>query len=516
MNAARGLGDTSVNARRTTLVVVALALLGVALRLPFLGVPPGPDESGFFIIGQQWRDGTSLYGDYWVDRPPLLVTIFWLVPSITGLRIVGCLAVAAVVLLVGLAAYAARGHRAAVAAAATAALLSAAPWLGVVRVNGELLASPFVAGAMVLTVLMLRDSARRPHLLALGAGAASAAAFGVKQSSVDGFVFGTVALAVLALTRRERRTQALTLLLAAAGGALAFAALLVAWGATRGTDPVGLFHAVVTFRADAGEVIRESASSATTDRLREMVLAWLVSGLSLLTVVALALGVRHRRDPVVVATLATLLAGSAVALLGGSYWLHYLAQLIPAAALTTAWLVGGPGDGSGDGSGAAPETDRGPGRTRRLAVLLVAVWLPVATVVTLSDELSHPIDDGPAEATGAFIREASAPGDTIVVAYGQPNVVLDSGLTAPYEHLWSLPIRVLDPDLADLTALVESPERPTWVVQWGRDGFATWAVRTDAFSEAVHEHYREAATVCGRTVWLRDDADRSLPAPEAC
>jgi hypothetical protein len=75
---------------------------------------------------------------------------------------------------------------------------------------------------------------------------------------------------------------------------------------------------------------------------------------------------------------------------------------------------------------------------------------------------------------------------------------------------------VLDPELADLTALVESPDRPTWIVQWGKDGFATWAVRTEAFSDAVHEHYREAGVVCGRTVWLRDDADRALPAPEAC
>ncbi|WP_447646446.1 hypothetical protein [Nocardioides zeae] len=130
MNAARGLGERGTNARRTILVVGAIALLGVALRLPFLGVPPGQDESGFFIVGQQWHDGTSLYGDYWVDRPPLLLTIFWLVPSVTGLRVVGCLAVAAVVLLVALAAYVARGHRAAVAAAATAALLSAAPGWG--------------------------------------------------------------------------------------------------------------------------------------------------------------------------------------------------------------------------------------------------------------------------------------------------------------------------------------------------------------------------------------------------
>lgn len=500
MNAARGLGEPRTNARRTILVVGAIALLGVALRLPFLTVPPGPDESGFFIIGQQWRDGSSLYGDYWVDRPPLLLTIFWLVPSITGLRVVGCLAVAAVVLLVALAAYVARGHRAAVAAAGTAALLSAAPWLGIVRVNGELLASPFVAGAMALTVLMLREGARRPHLLALGAGAASAAAFGVKQSSVDGFVFGTVALVVLALTRPERRRRALTLLLAAVGGALALAALLVAWGASRGTDPVELYQAVVTFRAEAGEVIRESASAATGARLREMVLAWLASGLALLTVVALVLGVRHRRDPLVVATLATLLAGSAVALLGGSYWLHYLAQLIPAAALAAAWLVGAPD----------------PHRARRAAVVLVAAWLPIATAVTFAEELVHPLGDGPAEATGAFVREASEPGDTIVVAYGQPNVVLDSGLDAPYEHLWSLPIRVLDPDLDRMSALVESPDRPTWVVQWGKDGFATWAVRTDDFSAAVHEHYREAGTVCGRTVWLRDDVERTLPAPEAC
>ena len=57
---------------------------------------PSPDEAGFLSVGAQWQPGgTSLYGDYWVDRPPLLITIFRLAAELGGLvplRLVGCLA----------------------------------------------------------------------------------------------------------------------------------------------------------------------------------------------------------------------------------------------------------------------------------------------------------------------------------------------------------------------------------------------------------------------------------------
>ena len=58
--------------------VVPIAVGAVALsRLLFLARPATPDEGGFLMVASQWHvGGTSLYGDYWVDRPPLLIGIF--------------------------------------------------------------------------------------------------------------------------------------------------------------------------------------------------------------------------------------------------------------------------------------------------------------------------------------------------------------------------------------------------------------------------------------------------------
>ena len=62
-----------------------------------------PDEAGFLLVGQQWQPGgTSLYGSYWVDRPPLLVTIFRVASDLGGavpLRLMGCLATVLIVVL---------------------------------------------------------------------------------------------------------------------------------------------------------------------------------------------------------------------------------------------------------------------------------------------------------------------------------------------------------------------------------------------------------------------------------
>src|SRR3954469_3091554 len=54
-----------------------VVLVAVGLRLPLLSRPPSPDEAGFLLVGGQWHSGgTSLYGDYWVDRAPPLITLF--------------------------------------------------------------------------------------------------------------------------------------------------------------------------------------------------------------------------------------------------------------------------------------------------------------------------------------------------------------------------------------------------------------------------------------------------------
>ena len=88
--------------RRRVPVVWVAALLAVGLRLPLLSRPPSPDEAGFLLVGGQWHSGgTSLYGNYWVDRPPLLITIFRVAADAGGLvplRLIGCLATVLVVL----------------------------------------------------------------------------------------------------------------------------------------------------------------------------------------------------------------------------------------------------------------------------------------------------------------------------------------------------------------------------------------------------------------------------------
>ena len=64
--------------RRMTYIVLAVALLAtVGLRLLYLGFPLGIDEGGVAFIAKAWGTGHgSLYGAYWLDRPPLLVALY--------------------------------------------------------------------------------------------------------------------------------------------------------------------------------------------------------------------------------------------------------------------------------------------------------------------------------------------------------------------------------------------------------------------------------------------------------
>jgi hypothetical protein len=79
-----------------------LVLFGVVavvlLRLPYLWAPMSPDEGGFLAVAAQWHGrGTSLYAGYWVDRPPLLITVYQLAAEtggLTSLRLIGCAAAA--------------------------------------------------------------------------------------------------------------------------------------------------------------------------------------------------------------------------------------------------------------------------------------------------------------------------------------------------------------------------------------------------------------------------------------
>ena len=153
----------------------------MVLRAPYLTAPAGSDEAGYLQVARQWSPGGgSLYGHYWVDRPPLLITIYQLAASTRGLvalRVIGCAAVAVTVLAVARVAGDVGGPRASRWAAVVAAALLVAPQLAAQEVDGELLAAHFIAVGVLALVGLTRAPGRRAALWrAAGAWAASSAA----------------------------------------------------------------------------------------------------------------------------------------------------------------------------------------------------------------------------------------------------------------------------------------------------------------------------------------------------
>jgi hypothetical protein len=58
-------------------------------------------------------------------------------------------------------------------------------------------------------------------------------------------------------------------------------------------------------------------------------------------------------------------------------------------------------------------------------------------------------------------------------------------MQSPYPQLWSLPVRVLDPRLTELTDVLTGVDRPSWVVVNGTT-LATWGV-DDSLAQPVLE-----------------------------
>lgn len=456
--------------------VVVLAVLAALARLAYLRSPLSADAAGFLTVAGQWRPGSSLYGDLWVDRPPGLVLVFELADVLGGsgpLRVLGAVAAAVAVLAAGRLGLLVTGRRApAVAAAAVTAALVASRLLQADETNGEILAVPFVLLGLVAVAVSLRSRGRRAWWPAVAAGAAAATAASMKQNFLDVLAAGVVVLGVLLLQRRTRRAG--SLLAGALLGAGGVTAVLLGLAWLRGTDPAALWDALVVFRLQAGEVISAHASAATGERARRLLGVWALTGMPLLLLALLRLRWDVRRhhgerpgrpDPtwswVALGLLAW--AGSGV-VLGGSYWWHYLVGLVPGTALLVAlaWPV--------RTDGAAQ---------RRTAQVLVGVVVASSLATLVWSALSPPREDPSVLDTVDYLRSHGAPGETGVVAFGQPQVLRDAGLRPAYEHLWSLPARVRDPDLRDLRRVLTGPDRPDWLVVGGRS-LQTWGVDEQA------------------------------------
>ena len=354
-------------------------------------------------------------------------------------------------------------------AAATAAIYLSTPLFQAMQVDGELLAVPFVlAGILVLVRSARATSPRAAYAGSVAAGALATCAVLVKQNMADVFVVAAVLLVSVALRGQWRDAGCRTVAFGSGALGMVAAALLVS--ATRGTSPASLADALVTFRAQAARVIHTSANSATPARFHTLIVALLVSGVPV--VVALAVGAFRRplTGPdlrwAALVLLSWELTGAA---LGGSYWHHYLLALVPGLVLLTA----------------ATRTTR--------AMRWGLVLATVSTLLALGAFSLAPPVAGADQAVSAYLRSHSAPRDTVVVAFGHPNLVHDAGLTSPYEHLWSLSVRVRDPQLRELAGVLTGPDAPRWVVVSG-DSLATWGVDATAAQTVLDQRYQEVTS----------------------
>ena len=474
------------------MIVLVAALVATAAWLPFLYSPLTSDESGFLMLAEQWKPGSSLYGDYWVDRPPLLLWLFTIgghlgpVDATTsglvapGLKLLGAVASGLSVVLAGvLASQVSPGNRSArLTTVVLAAALLSSPLLGMSAVNGELLAVPFVLLGLVCAVTAMRRSWEwRTVVLAASAGASGMAAALVKQNFIDVFVFTAVLLAVS--HRRVPRLWERAATFSGGATVLLGAALLGAWA--RGTSVPELWDAVVVFRVHAATIIDASASSTTTGRAVLLAAVCVGSGVAVVLVVAVA-AIFARRTPLVLPALAMTAWELFAIAAGGSYWLHYLTGVIPGLVLLAAIARAGPRSG----------------RALRYAVAYtvataLAAWTFWATATP---------QDTPVSQVSSYLREHARPSDGVVVGFGHPEIIAASGLDSPYEYLWSLPARVRDPQLAHLHAVMAGDSAPRWVVVRG-DSLDTWGLDADHAQQYLTRNYVERVSYGSWHVWQR-------------
>lgn len=474
--------------------VWSAVVLAILARLLFLHLPAWSDEAGYLQIGGNWhlgREPSSLYSGYWVDRPPVLVTLYGLAQrlgGLTALRLLGALA--ATLTILGLADFARTvagervGGRAAAWTAVIAAALLSTPYHWSFEVDGELLAVPFVAWGLALTVRAFAHRGLHSVLAGAGAGAVALAAFLTKQNFLDVFVFQFAFAGVGWLNKSLSPRRLVEVAASVVAGAAAALVCVAGWVLAHHTSLGGVWYAMYQFRLDAA---RHGGEPVSYHRLGQLAVASLISGLLLVVATGLVAAIRRERRDAAVWAVLVLLGYDAFSIAAGTnYWLHYLVQpVVPAAALLGVLLARG---------------------ARVRAVPFVAVVMACLGVLALA--LTPP--NTAEEVVGSAVGRASAPGDGILTWPGRSNINYAARLGSPYPYLWYLPAKTLDHGFRGLKTLLRSDRRPTWVVAWTP---LPAQPAPDSIGAAVREDYREVARICGREVFLRSDAHRPKPTP---
>lgn len=465
--------------------IAAGILLTLSLRLPYFDAALGRDEGGDTMVALAWSHSSPFaYGPYFLDRPPLLMALFRLAAKadgVTGVRALGALASASAVALSTLLAALVGGRRAAPFAALAAGAMMSSLAAMAVYTPAELIAIVPSAASILLLVAGLRRPAPSLRLLA-GAGAAAALAVLVKQSFGDALVAGAAALLI---TRRRRGLGAY------AGGVAAVVLALAAWAAIAGASAHQVWYAIGGFRLDSAHALANGNAEGRLSRLDGPTLK---SGLAVALVFAAAGIATLRARPGIRPALAVwLAAGLAGVILSGSYWPHYVIELMPVAAVGSALLLS---------------------RRPALGALGLCVLVLPVMLATLSPGIRDRADgyQRAAVTLGHYVHLRAEPGQTAYVLYARVNALYYTGLPSPFPYHWSLMMRSIPGAPQRLRALLASPRRPTWIID--QDGPRGYGLDPGgATGRLLTAHYRRVAHVCGRPILLARGAPAKPPPP---
>jgi hypothetical protein len=470
-------------------LIPATVVAVVVSRIPYIPAAMSSDEAGYMMVGRQWDGpGRSMYTNYWVDRPPLLVDFYGLAAHLGGqvaLRMMGIVLAVALVLATAWLASVLRGKIAARWAAVVCAILLVSPLLGAQEIDGELIASPFVMAGIACIVSALAAK-RYKFAWMFTAGLLAVCAALIKQNFIDIAMYGAIVLVVM-LLRREVPAGLGRMIGGFAAGAVVMFGLAALRTYLGGTTFQALWYAMYEFRILAGQQIANHSSAAALEHLAKMLLFIVLTGMAALPVVVGYTWWSSRKTQRLPATelaLPILLGWVAFSIAaGGGYWSRYLIQSVGEISV----LVG-----------ICALSIRKP-------VRIVVIAMAVSSVFLWSGQAFGSNGNAP-RTIGQAVGASGQPGDTMLHFWSRANVNYAAKMESPYPYLWDLIVKVNDPHMTLAIETITGPNAPTWIVA---PDLAGWGKKPYRLRLAVFDKYHPIGRVCGEIVYLKDGLERA-------